>query len=61
VKQAIANPQENDPEAPTATTPVKWPGTRAQAVGSIRRALRQSHALLSTGDDDGRGDREQDA
>jgi hypothetical protein len=55
VKQAITNPQENDPEAPTATAPLEWPGTQAQAVGSIRRALGQSHALLATGDDDGRG------
>lgn len=57
MRQSTTNLQENGPEAPTAPAPGEWPGTRAQAVGSIRRALRQSHALLSTGDDDGRGDR----
>jgi hypothetical protein len=57
VKQAIANLQENGPEAPTATAPLERPGTQAQALDSIQDALTQSHALLSTGDDDGRGDR----
>jgi hypothetical protein len=48
---------ENGPEAPTATAPLERPGTQAQALDSIQDALTQSHALLSTGDDDGRGDR----